>query len=250
MIENSALKMNDGNSLEKNISPESKNLNLLKEIGIPDNKLRNVEHSLNDGHSIEKNDNGNTQEIIPLNFSENSYGQLMKEGFFDDSESKTYLVNEDFYKQPEDVIKSIEDQVYADGGEIKVFNYKDKEFSSEKYLDSNGNPKFSDEGTFADVVKNAPNDVGVYVHYLDGKPVYVGRAIEARPEQSTSGLNKRLSEHYRGDANGKPELFANKDNITTKIIVCDTVSDAKQLEGVLIKKFDTVENGWNKRNEA
>lgn len=249
MIETLAMNQETKNigNIEKS---KENNFGTLKDIGIPESKMSNIEYTLNEGHGIEIIDGEILKEIIPLNIDEVSYKNLSDSGYFADAENKTLLVNNDFWKLPTDVIDDIISDVAISGGEVKTFDFKDKILSLDKYIDKNGNPQFSYEGSFSDAVENAPNKVGVYVHSIDGKAVYVGRAIEARPDQSTSGLNKRLNEHYRGDSNGKPELYQNRDNITTKFIVCDSVSDAKQLEGVLIKKYDTVANGYNKRNEG
>ena len=105
------------------------------------------------------------------------------------------------------------------------------------------------KNNFKSVVENAPNKIGVYIARLDGKVVYVGRAIEDRDSQSTSGLRKRLQEHYRGGDTGNELLFAHKDEINIEIHTPDTVDEVKELEARLIKKYNTVNDGWNKRNE-
>ncbi len=103
--------------------------------------------------------------------------------------------------------------------------------------------------SFEAVKDRAPNQIGVYIMRYRGKVMYVGRAIEDRPGQSTKGLRKRLQEHWRGAANCKQELFRHKHDITVEIKVCETVAEARQLEGSLIRKHDTVNNGWNLRYE-
>lgn len=103
--------------------------------------------------------------------------------------------------------------------------------------------------SFEKVKDKAPNQVGVYVMRYQGKIMYVGRAIEDRPGQSTRGLRKRLQEHWRGAANCKPELYRHRDEITVTLQTCDTEADARGLESMLIRKHDTVENGWNLRYE-
>lgn len=101
-----------------------------------------------------------------------------------------------------------------------------------------------------EVVKNmAPNEIGVYIMKLNGKVMYVGRAIENREGQSTRGLRKRLQEHWRGSANCKPELFQYRDQLTVSIKVCSSVEEAMQLEAKLIRQYNTVEEGWNLRYE-
>ncbi|NEU30634.1 GIY-YIG nuclease family protein [bacterium LRH843] len=101
-----------------------------------------------------------------------------------------------------------------------------------------------------EVVKNiAPNKIGVYIMSHHGKVKYVGRAIEQRPGQSTSGLRKRLQEHWRGAASAKPELFKYRDELTVQLRTCETVEQAKALEAQLIRRYDTVAKGWNLRYE-
>ena len=102
---------------------------------------------------------------------------------------------------------------------------------------------------FKKMAETAPNKIGVYWAKLDGKVMYVGRAIENREGQSTKGLRKRLKEHYRGDSNGKSELYQYRDKLVIQIKVCNSVEEAKQLEAQLIRKYNTVEEGWNDRYE-
>lgn len=103
--------------------------------------------------------------------------------------------------------------------------------------------------SFRAVKEIAPNKIGVYLMSLNGKVMYVGRAIENRPNQSTKGLRKRLQEHWRGAANCKRELFQYRDELTVKMRVCTTVEEARVLEARLIRKYNTVEEGWNLRYE-
>ena len=62
----------------------------------------------------------------------------------------------------------------------------------------------------------APPDIGVYVLKLDGKPVYVGRAIEDRPDQTTRGLSKRLKEHARGASTSSDNIQKFRDELTVE----------------------------------
>ena len=105
------------------------------------------------------------------------------------------------------------------------------------------------KANFSDIVKKAPNQIGVYVVRKDGKVMYVGRAIEQRVGQATSGLRKRLLEHFRGSRSGKKELFQNRDKVNVEIIPLKSVEAVKKMEAELIRKYDTVTHGWNKRNE-
>lgn len=103
--------------------------------------------------------------------------------------------------------------------------------------------------SFESVKDRAPNQIGVYIMKLKGKVMYVGRAIEDRPGQSTKRLRKRLQEHWRGAGNCKQVLYQYRDQLTVTLKVCQTVEEAKELEARLIRKYDTVENGWNLRYE-
>ena len=102
---------------------------------------------------------------------------------------------------------------------------------------------------FQKVVKNAPNEIGVYIVRLNGAVKYIGRAIEQRDGQSTRGLRKRLMEHFRGSSTGKKELFKYKNEINIAIKKCKSVAEAIAKEAELIKKHNTVKKGWNKRYE-
>jgi hypothetical protein len=105
------------------------------------------------------------------------------------------------------------------------------------------------KANFSTVIQNAPNQIGVYVVRKDGVVKYVGRAIEQRQNQSTSGLRKRLLEHHRGASSGKKELYKYRDEVNVEIIPLSSVDEVKQMEAQLIRKYDTVRNGWNKRYE-
>jgi excinuclease UvrABC nuclease subunit len=107
----------------------------------------------------------------------------------------------------------------------------------------------SSVNSFESVKDRAPNQIGIYLMSLNGKVMYVGRAIEDRPGQSTKGLRKRLQEHWRGAGNCKPELYQYRDKLTVSIKTCETVEEVKRLEGELIRKYNTVEEGWNLRYE-
>lgn len=103
--------------------------------------------------------------------------------------------------------------------------------------------------SFEKVKDMAPNQVGVYIMRYQGKVMYVGRAIEDRSGQSTKGLRKRLQEHWRGAANCKPELHHHRREISVTLRPCQSVAEAKALEAELIRRFNTVEEGWNLRYE-
>ena len=102
---------------------------------------------------------------------------------------------------------------------------------------------------FSEVVQNAPNKIGVYIVRKNNKVVYVGRAIENRRGQSTKGLRKRLKEHYRSASSGNRLMYAHRDSLNITIETFETVDEVKRREAELIRLFDTVEKGWNKRYE-
>jgi len=103
--------------------------------------------------------------------------------------------------------------------------------------------------SFKNVKDRAPNQIGVYIMSHNGKVMYVGRAIENRPNQSPCGLRKRLQEHWRGASAGKPELFQYREEITVNLRICSNVEEARALEASLIRKYNTVDKGWNLRYE-
>ncbi len=100
-----------------------------------------------------------------------------------------------------------------------------------------------------DARSEAPNEVGVYVLKHDGKPVYVGRAIEDRPNQSTSGLRKRLQEHARGASSN--DIREHRENLTVELYPTGSADAAKSLEARKIEELKTERDngGWNKRIE-
>lgn len=112
-----------------------------------------------------------------------------------------------------------------------------------------GGKALKDLNSFEKVKDQAPNQIGVYIMRLNGKVMYVGRAIENRPNQSPKGLRKRLQEHWRGAGNCKPELYNHREELTVSLKTCQTVEEAKSLEARLIREYNTVEDGWNLRYE-
>lgn len=133
----------------------------------------------------------------------------------------------------------------------KVNEARSKLETAKKNYGINSNDKniVRRKGNFERVKESAPNQVGVYTAEYNGRIMYVGRAIENRQNQSTKGLRKRLQEHWRGAASGKRELFLHRDELNINLHICDTVEEARALEALLIRKYDTVNNGWNLRNE-
>ena len=107
------------------------------------------------------------------------------------------------------------------------------------------------EMSLQEAAEKAPNGVGVYVLKLDGKPVYVGRAIEDRSNQSTKGLRKRLQEHVRGADTSSDEIRANREELTVEIHEAGSADAAKSLEARKLNelKTDKDSGGWNKRIE-
>ena len=82
----------------------------------------------------------------------------------------------------------------------------------------------------------APNDVGVYVlKQRNGKPVYVGRAIEDRPNQATKGLRKRLQEHARGADTSSEKIRNNREELRVEFYSTGSADAAKSLEARKIR---------------
>lgn len=99
------------------------------------------------------------------------------------------------------------------------------------------------------VLEIAPDTIGVYVIWFHGKAKYVGRAIGKKRHHGSSGLKKRLLEHWSGSSNAKREVYKHRSKVKVQLITCMTVHKAKRVEAKLIRKYDTVRNGWNRRYE-
>lgn len=113
-----------------------------------------------------------------------------------------------------------------------------------------GNIKTVNKSSSFEFLKdNAPNQIGVYVMRLNGEIKYVGCAIEDTLENRAKGLRKRLQEHWEGISCCKGEIFKHRHRLAVSLIVSQTVEEAKRLEGQLIRKYNTIENGWNLRDE-
>ena len=86
--------------------------------------------------------------------------------------------------------------------------------------------------------ESAPNEVGVYVIKHKEEVMYVGRAIEDRPNQSTKGLRKRVSEHARGAGTSSEKLdeYRNDPDTTVEFHTTGSADAAKNLEAELIEK--------------
>ena len=86
--------------------------------------------------------------------------------------------------------------------------------------------------------ESVPNEVGVYVIKHKEEVVYVGRAIEDRPNQSTKGLRKRVSEHARGAGTSSEKLdeYRNDPDTTVEFHTTGSADAAKNLEAELIDK--------------
>lgn len=84
--------------------------------------------------------------------------------------------------------------------------------------------------------ESAPNEVGVYVIKHKEEVVYVGRAIEDRPNQSIKGLRKRVSEHARGAGTSSEKLdeYRNDPDTTVEFHTTGSADAAKNLEAELI----------------
>ena len=91
------------------------------------------------------------------------------------------------------------------------------------------------------------NCVGIYKAYLNGRLVYIGRAIEL----NNGGFRKRLTDYIRKSDSARgtsssSKMYMNKDKIQIKIIVvgCNTeaIEITKSLEKMLIGKYRPA---WN-----
>lgn len=110
-------------NLGLNLTDINDKLSSFKEVGVSDNQLNNLDKSLNENKEFKFSDAGVSKEVVPLNYDEASFNKLLNNGTFDDANNKVFAVNQEFYKQPMDVINKIQDTVNANGGEIKSFDY-------------------------------------------------------------------------------------------------------------------------------
>lgn len=92
------------------------------------------------------------------------------------------------------------------------------------------------------------HDVGLYRHRMNGKVMYIGRALEL----NNGGFRKRLSDYQRESDSARKHtsgriIFDNLDNITTDILVVgntkESIQIAKALEPQFIIKYHPE---WNK----
>lgn len=90
--------------------------------------------------------------------------------------------------------------------------------------------------------------VGLYMHVVDGKIKYIGRAIEL----NNGGFRKRLSDYRRASNSGRTHtsgrtINANLDNIRTQILIVgedkEAVETTIKLERIFIAKYRPE---WNK----
>lgn len=90
--------------------------------------------------------------------------------------------------------------------------------------------------------------VGLYKHVVNGKTMYIGRAIELY----NGGFRKRLSDYRRPSNSARKHtsgkiIHENLDKITTYILIVgdtpETIEKTKELERLFIQKFSPE---WNK----
>lgn len=90
--------------------------------------------------------------------------------------------------------------------------------------------------------------VGLYRHVVNGKTMYVGRAIEL----DNGGFRKRLSDYRRDSNSGRKHtsgrtIYEHLDEIETYILIVGTTQEAveatKKLEGQFVRKYNPE---WNK----
>lgn len=85
-----------------------------------DSNIGKFEKNLNANEILSIKDNdGNKTEIIPLNYTEQSYSNLLSSGRFNDADNKIFVVNKEFYNQPMDVINKIESNAKVIGYDFK-----------------------------------------------------------------------------------------------------------------------------------
>ena len=98
------------------------------------------------------------------------------------------------------------------------------------------------------------NYVGLYMHKIDGKIMYIGRAVE----YNNGGFRKRLSDYCRanGSARKHPsgqKIYANRYRIQTHILIVGSDAAAaektKRLEEIYVGKYNPPWNSKLKTND-
>jgi len=98
-----------------------------------------------------------------------------------------------------------------------------------------------------DATKMAPNQMGCYQLYKNGRLIYVGKAED--------GIRKRFVQYYNGTTDGYTSGAAinmSKDEITVKWKVFDTKEAVRSCEANWINKYKPVWNkqsGWGEKNK-
>lgn len=91
--------------------------------------------------------------------------------------------------------------------------------------------------------------VGLYRHVINGKTMYIGRAIEL----NNGGFRKRLSDYRRESDSGRTHtsgklIYKNLSKIETFILVVGNTEEAIETTKKLEKKFISLYNPpWNKQ---
>ena len=93
--------------------------------------------------------------------------------------------------------------------------------------------------------------IGLYRHLVDGKVMYIGRAIE----YNNGGFRKRLSDYRRDSDSARKHtsgriIHAHLDKIVTEILIvgdgAEAIEETKRLEKEYIKQFSPE---WNKQEK-
>lgn len=120
--------------------------------------------------------------------------------------------------------------------------------------ETNGFEKWECIGCLGDVYDNHPeilrkynHSVGLYMHKINGKIMYIGRAVE----YANGGIRKRLSDYCRPNPSARKhpsgqKIHANRYRIKTYILVVGSDAAAaeksKKLEGQYVGKYNPP---WN-----
>lgn len=92
------------------------------------------------------------------------------------------------------------------------------------------------------------HSVGIYRHVINGKTMYIGRAVEL----NNGGFRKRLSDYRRPSNSARKHtsgrlIYEHLSEITTYILDAgsspESVRAAKQLESAFVRRYDPP---WNK----
>ncbi|OON96080.1 MAG: hypothetical protein ATN36_06490 [Epulopiscium sp. Nele67-Bin005] len=181
-------------------------------------------------------------------------------GFLDTLFSAGHKIANEAQKQQVNALKDMEKKIAQAEGRTNLTAEQRNKLERAKQnlgVSSEGKSKTIDEwdrewvsiGKLANANLTPYNkSVGLYRHVINGKTMYVGRAIEL----NNGGFRKRLSDYRRDSDSGRThtsgqQIYNNLDKITTYILVVGNTEEAvittRKLEIGFIGKYNPE---WNK----